>query len=356
MSEDSISSIEDRLQSLIKQREWFSQIEKNPNSLFHKKLQLEEHKKKMKEDLKNKGIKQFYVSPNGNCFYLSIADQLYRVFQTLPNYQFQKETINNICGMFPKAAKRARYEIALYMLKNRNRFREQLQMNPLQFKMYIKNQIKTGEWAGEGEVIAASELYNVIIECHWVTSGKHYVACYKPIRKGLWEKEVLEMNIRNTTTIIENSAANIIQNLFVGKSLLSKIGLFKESKQKINEYKEKLVSIQLENEEIYHSRINTLKKMTICCHQNHFWSTCPLSEEIEKPEIDLTNLMLSDSETDDDEDENITCQVINYKGKQYLLGTSPESEKNKIFARDGDNEYLGTLKINEEGEEYIKFK
>lgn len=352
---DSISSIGERLQLLMKQRDWINQIDINGNQFLQKKKQLEEQKIKMKQDLEIKGKKQFYVSPNGNCFYLSVADQLHRIFKELPNYLFEKETVNNICGMFPKAAKRARYEIALHMLKNKNRFREQLQMNPLEFKLYIKNQIKIGEWAGEGEVIAASELYNIIIECHWVTSGKHYLANYKPIRHGKWEKEVSEMNVRNTQNLIENVSANIIQNVFRKKRLLLKIGIFKESKMKLLEYQTKLSSIVLENDDEYQTRINSLKKMTICCHQNHFWSTCPINEVIEDPVINFPDFTISDDDSDEEEDDNITCQVITYQGKQYLLGSSPESEKNKIFSRDGDNEYLGDLIIKENGEEIIDF-
>lgn len=356
MEDDCVFDIEQRLEKLRKQREWINQLGDNP--FIQKKLQLEKQKTKMKNDLESKGKKQFYVSPNGNCFYLSVADQLYRLFGEFPKYVFEKETLNNICGMFPKAAKRARFEIALFMLKNKERFREQLQMNPLNFKLYIKNQIKMGEWAGEGEVIAASELYNVLIECHWVTSGKHYVASYKPIQKGKWEKEVLEMNIRNSQTEIENIAANIIQNAFKQKILLLKIGNFVEEKNKLKRLKEKLAIIVLEDEDKYFERISKLKKMTICCHQNHFWSTCPKEEVIEKPVFNFSEFVISDddnSEEDDDEEENITCQVITFKGKQYLLGTSPESEKNKIFARDGDNDYVGNLKTGDNGEDWIDF-
>ena len=45
MDENSVSSIEERLQLLIKQREWINQLGNNHNPFIQKRLQLEEQKK-----------------------------------------------------------------------------------------------------------------------------------------------------------------------------------------------------------------------------------------------------------------------------------------------------------------------
>ncbi len=50
----------------------------------------------------------------------------------------------------------------------------------------------------------------------------------------------------------------------------------------------------------------------------------------------------------------MVCQVFKYKGKEYLLGEKPNSEKNKVFDREYPNDYLGRL-LKKDGDDYIDF-
>jgi len=102
-----------------------------------------------------------------------------------------------------------------------------------------------------------------------------------------------------------------------------------------------------ESEEVWEKRCSNLKTLRLCLHGNHFWSTRTYQETEKESEIE--------SDIDSDEDDEIVCQLFKYKGTEYLLGTSPESEKNKVYQRHVPNDYIGRLIVDKDGEDQIDF-
>ena len=258
---------------------------------FHEKhLNYKNNLKRLDSKLNDLGLNQSPIGGDGNCFYLAICDQLKRNDIIPDNYDFTEGIVLGIPRQYPLAAKRCRFDIVLHMARNSNDYR--IGYSRKQFGNYLQKMRKDRSWAGGQEIAAASDFYNVCIECFSVSSDGLNLETYVPRR-------------------IEN-----------------------------------------ESQEEWETRCQNLKTLRLCLHGNHFWSTRTHEENrLESEIIDIESDI--DSEIDSDEEE-IVCKLFRYKGKEYLLGTSPETEKNKVYERNAPNDYVGRL-ICKDGENIIDF-
>lgn len=263
-----------------------------------KRINYQKHLSELDQKLSDLGLDQRPIGADGNCFYLALSDQLKRHNIIPSNYDFTEDEVFGIRGQYPLAAKRCRFDLVLHMARNNNDFR--LGYNRRQFAAYLQNMRKDRIWAGGQEIAAASDFYNVCIECYSVSSDGLNIELYRP-RKS-----------------------------------------------------------EDESEEDWEKRCGNLQTLRLCLHGNHFWSTRTheetqkenLNEKIDKDLEELQEEYNSDSDSDSEE---IVCKVLNYKGSEYLLGISPESEKNKVFKREFPNDYVGYLKTKKNNEKYIDF-
>lgn len=257
-----------------------------------KRLHYEKHLKQLDEKLNELGLNQSPIGGDGNCFYLAMCDQLKRNDIIPDNYDFTEGIVLGIPRQYPLAAKRCRFDLVLHMARNSNDYR--LGYTRKQFGKYLQRMRLNAKWAGGQEIAAASDFYNVCIECFSVSSDGLNLETYFPRR-------------------IEN-----------------------------------------ESESEWESRCQNLKTLRLCLHGNHFWSTRSHEENELEMEMDKEVSESIDSDSDSDEEE-IICKLFIYKGKEYLLGTSPLSEKNKVYERNAPNDYIGRLKCQENGENMIDF-
>lgn len=226
------------------------------------------------------GLIQIPIGGDGNCFYLALCDQLKRHNIIPENYNFSEGIVLGICGQYPLAAKRCRFDIVLHMSRNINDYR--LGYSRKQFACYLKKMRLDGSWAGGQEISAAADFYNVCIDCFSVSSDGLNLEKYFPRR-------------------VEN-----------------------------------------ESYEDWEKRCQNLTILCLCLHGNHFWSTrSNLCDDVVEDELEV--------------EEEIVCQLFRYKGIEYLLGKSPESEKNKVYQRNVPNNYVGRLICVEDGENIIDF-
>lgn len=295
----------DRISRLQRKYDKDISEKKSPPSLDHLKKKFEEKSLKYKNNLLelNKklselGLDQRPIGADGNCFYLALCDQLKRHNTNPYNYDFTECKVLGISGQYPIAAKKCRFDLVLHMARNSNDFR--LGYNPRQFAGYLQKMRRDSVWAGGQEIAAASDFYNVCIECYSVSNDGLNIELYRP---------------RQTES---------------------------------------------ESEEEWEKRCLDLKTLRLCLHGNHFWSTRTHQETQDESLHQNCDQYLEelkeeyDSDSDSDSEE-IVCKVFEYKGQEYLLGTSPESEKNKVFNRSYPNDYIGYLKTNKNNDQYIDF-
>ena len=262
----------------------------------------------LKDRLNSLGLCKKEIGGDGNCYFLSLVDQLNRLGIHPEGYDFTFGSVSGVNYQYPEASRKCRFDVVLHMARNANDFR--CGYNRREFIGYLQKMRKSRCWAGGQEISASADLFNVVIECFIVSVGGLNVEIYRPRRQ------------------------------------------------------------EEESEECWLERCSKLPILRICLHGNHFWSTqseeekeaiCKLEEE--RLEKELKDLQISDEEIDNDDDddddevdeeideesddeEEVVCNILKYEGKEYLIGVSPDSEKNKIFNIKEPNDYLGRLIIN----------
>jgi hypothetical protein len=241
------------------------------------------------------GLCKKEIGGNGNCYFLSLVDQLNRLGIHPEGYDFTFGSVSGVNYQYPEACSKCRFDVVLHMARNANDFR--CGYNRRDFIGYLQKMRKSGCWAGGQEISASSDLFNVVIECFIVSIGGLNVEIYRPRRQ------------------------------------------------------------EEESEECWLERCSKLPILRICLHGNHFWSTQSEEEkeaifklEEERLEKELKDLQIRDDEEldeeSDDDEEEVVCNILKYEGKDYLIGVSPDSEKNKIFNITEPNDYLGRLIID----------
>ena len=271
-------------------------LEKMRQKQSEKRENYQKNLKKLDQRLNELQLNQRPIGPDGNCFYLALCDQLYRNNIHPSNYDFSIDTIMGVTGQHPLAAKKCRFEIVLHMARNCNDYRSGY--NRRDFAKYLHRMRREGSWAGGQEIAAAADLYNVCIECFSVSSDGLNIEIYRPVK------------------------------------------------------------LKEESDQQWETRCSQLNILRLCLHGNHFWSTrSPEDEKIENErDQQISEITENDSESDccSSDEEEVVCQVFKYKGKEYLLGEKPNSEKNKVFDREYPNDYLGRL-LKKDGDDYIDF-
>ena len=174
-------------------------LEEMKSKFIQKRLDYEKNLKQLDEKLDKLGLNQSPIGGDGNCFYLAICDQLKRNDIIPDNYDFSEGSVLGIPRQYPLAAKRCRFDIVLHMARNSNDYR--LGYSRKQFGSYLQKMRRNGSWAGGQEIAAASDFYNVCIDCFSVSSDGLNLETYFPRRVENESHEEWEKRCQNLKTL-----------------------------------------------------------------------------------------------------------------------------------------------------------
>ena len=142
----------------------------------------------MIRNLHERGLVEKQIAPDGNCFYLAVADQLIRLGlitdgtiveeDKATRWDTSTRSIFNLTDQHLPAARILRRLAANFVRDNFERF--QMDRTDAQFKRYIRNQRKNGIYAGEEEMIAISEIFRVELVCLTLSNDGYTNRSFQP--------------------------------------------------------------------------------------------------------------------------------------------------------------------------------